>query len=124
MAISLIGIERAAHFPTFFRRLSASRAIGSTGKKVLFQSTFLSPFTLARTRHDERDFSEKPPARDAPRRHFFFLFPPLPLLSEFYFSPFSPLFAEAPKPRIGETTLKGGIIGAGPGGAAKGRHEK
>ena len=81
MAISLIGIERAAHFRTFFRRLSASRAIGSTGKKVHVQSGFFSPFMLARTRRDERAFSEKLRARDAPRRDFsfFYMFPPLPL---------------------------------------------
>ena len=86
---------------------------------------FFSPFTLARTRRDERAFSEKLRARDAPRREFFFFyFPSPPFMTYFYFYPFSPLFAEAPKPRIGETTLKGGIIGAGPGGAAKGRNEK
>ena len=125
MAISLIGIERAAHFRTFFRRPSASRAVGSTGKKVLFQSAFFSPFTLARTRRDERAFSEKHRARDAPRRLFFgFSISSPPFITTFYIFPFSPLFAEAPKPRIGETTLKGGIIGAIPGGAAKGRHEK
>ena len=70
MAISLIGIERAAYFRTFFRRLSASRAIESTGKKVLFQNAFLYPFMLGRTRRDERAFSEKYRARDAPRRDF------------------------------------------------------
>ena len=36
MAISLIGIERAAYFYTFCHHFSASRAIESTGEKVLF----------------------------------------------------------------------------------------
>ena len=76
---------------------------------------------LGRTRRDERTFSEKYRARDAPRRDFLLIyFSSPPFITYFSFSPFSPLFAEAPKPRIGETTLKGGIIGAGPGGAAKG----
>jgi len=84
MAISLIGIERAAHFRTFFRRLSASRAIGSTRKKVHFQSGFFSPFMLARTRRDERAFPEKLRARDAPRRDFFFFsFSPPPFITFF-----------------------------------------
>ena len=125
MAISLIGIERAAYFRTFFHHFSASRAIESTGEKVLFQNNFLYPFTLGRTRRDERAFSEKYRARDAPRRDFsLFYFSSPPFIIYFYFSPFSPLFAEAPKPRSSETTLKGVIIGARPGRAAKERNEK
>ena len=92
---------------------------------MLFQSAFFSPFMLARTRRDERAVSEKHRARDAPRREFsLFYFSSPPFITVFYFYPFSPLFAEAPKPRIGETTLKGGIIGAGPGGTAKGGNYK
>ena len=125
MAISLIGIERAAYFRTFFHHFSASRAIESTGKKVLFQNAFLYPFMLGRTRRDERAFSEKYRARDAPRRDFsLFYFSSPPFITKFYIFPFSPLFAEAPNPRIGESTLKGRKIGAGPGGVVEGQNEK
>ena len=56
MAISLIGIERAAHFRTFFRRPSASRAIGSTGKSVFPKCLFLSLYVGAHTTRRTRFF--------------------------------------------------------------------
>ena len=68
----------------------------------------------------------KSTARETPRDaifHFFY-FSSSPFITYFYFYHFSPLFAEAPKPRSSETTLKGVIIGARPGRAAKERKEK
>ena len=88
----------------------------------VFKSSFLSPFTVARTRRGERIFVGTAPRARRPAAPFFcFYCSSTPFTTNFMFSH---LFAEAPKPRFGETTVEGGIFGADPGGAAKGRHEK
>ena len=71
MAISLIGIERAAHFRTFFRRPSASRAIGSTGKKCFSKVPFSLP--LRWRAHDATNaLFLKSSARETPRVAIFY----------------------------------------------------